>query len=86
MPLISQLTLVLAFRGGAPISELTQAEECFCLVVGTLFLAIGLFRKKFVYAVGPKMGEPAPLWLGRIVFSCVGVLFLTVGAYSLWFR
>jgi hypothetical protein len=78
--------LKFAMLTGTPISELPRTEASLFLVVGTVFLAIGLFRKKFVYLVAPKTGEPAPLWLGRIMFSCIGVLFFIVGAYNLWLR
>jgi hypothetical protein len=51
------------------------------ILLGALCVIIGLFAKKFY---GPnansiRLGDPVPVWFGRIGFIAIGILFIWIG-------
>ena len=68
-------------------SELPPTQAAVFTIAGLGMIAIAVFNKKFYWSKGRvSAGKPAPLWVGRLMFGAIGLLFLSAGAYNLFSR
>jgi hypothetical protein len=55
------------------------------MLAGLGSMAVAVFNRRFYWLKGWFAGDkPAPLWVGRVLFGTIGILFFFAGAYSLF--